>query len=77
MNRFYLEKVTKRMNDDNAIDRLKRHWTVPCLKLLDWPTRALESMGLERVATFYNCLNSPVYEWLESRQAQYLIKRYL
>jgi len=68
----YLKRITARMQADNAVERLRQHWSARAWWAVNRPAFWLECVGLNRVAQFYLLAIGPLVEWLAHRQRVFL-----
>jgi hypothetical protein len=61
----------------DALERFNRHWSVRCWWVLQHVGRWLYWRGFERLARWYGSATLPLAEWLEHRQAVFLLRGWL
>ncbi len=76
MNSPYLDRVVGRMSDDDAVVKLKGHWSVRTERYVNLVGYWLGRLGCEKLACWYTNVTSPLTDWLAYRQYVFL-SRYL
>jgi len=72
-----MERIERRMRDDDAMAKLNRHWSVRLERaLITWPAWRLGLLGMAGVAEWWTVVWEPVTIWLHDRQRRFLLSRY-
>ena len=72
----YLDRVVDRVKADGGVERLNRHWSAWAWWALQRPGYWLDRAGLAGLAELYCRCAGPLLDWLDRRQAAFIVGRY-
>jgi hypothetical protein len=72
MTRPYHARACAQPQADNTRERLRRHWSSRCWRIIQRAACHMEGQGLNAVANLWLTVTGPLCDWLAHRQCVFL-----